>query len=173
MSEHILALDLSTQTGWAYGVIGATPRSGTVTLAKPGASHGEIGRGFLRWFLDFVTVNEVDTLFYEVPADPRFMGSKTTFKTARILIGLPFLLETAAGSRGINRIIETTVHDARKFFLGKSPRGGQGKDLVQAKCRALGWKFEDHNAADALCVWAQAADNRQRLLEQLNRKVFA
>lgn len=160
MSERILSLDITTLTGWAYGAVGEVPRAGAVRFAPSGASHGEIGRGFLRWFTDFIAVSPVDTLFYEVPLDPRWMGGKTNFSTARIVIGLPFLLETVASAKSINRIREVTVNDVRKVFIGKSPKKGEGKLLVQEKCRALGWKFADDNAADALALWAFACKNR-------------
>lgn len=148
----ILALDIASRTGWAFGRPGEYPLSGSVRLAPPGASNGAIGRGMLRWLTDFITVSKPDILYYEVPLDPRHMGSKTTFKTARILLGLPFLVETIAEARGIYRLREAGVQDVRKHFCG-TPRPKDKKAAVLARCRQLRWDPVDDNAADALALW--------------------
>lgn len=153
--ETILALDIATTTGWAFGRPGDIPRSGSVRLAPPGSSNGAIGRGMLRFLTDFISVEKPDQIYYEVPLDPRHMGAKTTFKTARILLGLPFLVETIAEARGIFRLREAGVQDVRKYFVG-TPRPKDKKAAVQTQCRVLGWKPVDDNAADALALWAFA-----------------
>lgn len=151
----ILALDVATRTGWAFGRPGELPLSGSVRLAPPGSSNGTIGRGLLRWMTDFLTVNQVDALYYEVPIDPRHMGAKTTFATARILLGLPFLVETIAEARGLFYLREARVQDVRKHFVGEA-RPKDRKGAVMARCRQLGWKPQDDNAGDALALWSFA-----------------
>lgn len=153
--KTILALDIATCTGFAFGKPGQTPRSGSIRLAKTGASNGEIGQGMLTWLVDFITVNKPDMIYYEVPLDPRHMGKSTTFKTARILLGLPFLVETIAQARGIFKMREAGVQDVRKFFVGQA-RPANKKEAVKARCRQLGWSAVDDNAADALGLWAFA-----------------
>lgn len=148
----ILSLDIATRAGWAFGRPGEYPRSGSVRLAPPGSSNGTIGRGMLRWLTDFITVNQPSMIYYEVPLDPRHMGKKTTFATARILLGLPFLVETVAEARGIFKLREAGVQDVRKHFCG-TPRPADKKAAVLARCRQLGWRPEDDNAADALALW--------------------
>lgn len=148
----ILALDIATRAGWAFARPGEYPLSGSVRLAPPGSSNGTIGRGMLRWLTDFITVNKPGMIYYEVPLDPRHMGRKTTFATARILLGLPFLVETIAEARGIFKLREAGVQDVRKHFCG-TPRPKDKKQAVLARCRQLGWKPEDDNAADALALW--------------------
>ena len=152
----ILALDLATATGWAYGAPGSVPRSGTIRFASPGATCGEVGCGLMRWLSDFLAVCLVSKVYFEAPFDPRHMGNKTNFNTTRILVGIPFLLETLLDAKGIMHVREVTVGDVRKHFLGKDRRGDEGKTQVQAKCRTLGWDFDSADAADALAVWSFA-----------------
>ena len=153
--KSILALDIASRTGWAFGVSGELPKSGSVRLAPSGSSNAAIGRGMLRWLTDFISVNPPDVIYYEVPLDPRHMGRKTTFATARILLGLPFLVETIAEARGIFKLREVGVQDVRKYFVGEA-RPKDKKSAVLARCRQLGWRAADDNAADALAVWAFA-----------------
>lgn len=156
----ILFLDIAGLLGWAYGRPGMAPRSGSIRVAKQGRSHGESGTTFMLWFTDFLKVNDVAALYYEAPLDPRFVGAKTNLSTSRLLLGLPFLLETLAHAKSVYPVREVTIHDARKHFIGRSPRGEQGKAEVQTMCRSLRWNFADDNAADALCGWSFACNHR-------------
>ena len=156
----ILFLDIAGKLGWAYGRPGQVPRAGSVLLAKSGRSHGETGSAFLVWFTDLLKISDVAALYFEAPLDPRFLGPKTNLSTSRILLGLPFLLETIAHARSIYPVREVSIHDARKHFIGRSPRGDQGKKEVQTMCRSLRWDFADDNAADALCGWSFACKHR-------------
>jgi len=153
---RILALDIATHFGWAYGIPGETPRGGAKRFAVAGASNGLIGRGCLNWFVEFLKVSPVDALYFEAPFDPRQMGDRTTFATARVLIGLPFLIETLAEAKSIFRVRECMVGDVRKHFTGRNARGDDGKASVQLQCRALGWSFSNDNEADAKAVWSYA-----------------
>lgn len=154
-SKTILALDIATNLGFAFGEPGSIPESGSIRLAPSGSSNGTIGRGLLRWLTAFITEHAPSMIYYEVPLDPRHMGPKTTFATARILLGLPFLVETVAEARGIFKLREVGVQDVRGFFVGQR-RPKDKKEAVLARCRLLGWKPDDDNAADALAVWAFA-----------------
>lgn len=153
--KKILALDIATRSGWAFGRPGEIPSSGSIRLAPSGSSNGAIGRGMLRWLTDFITVNNPDMIYYEVPLDPRHKGGQTTFATARILLGLPFLVETISEARGVFKLREAGVQDVRKYFVGQA-RPKDKKQAVIARCRELGWKAEDDNAADALALWSFA-----------------
>lgn len=154
-AEWILALDVATTTGWAYGQPGSVPRASTIRFAPEGADNGAVGCGAMRWLADFLKMNQVDAVYYEAPFDPRHMGDKTTFSTTRVLVGLPFLLDTLLSAKSI-KVREVLVADARKHFLGRGVRGEEGKKQVQARCRQLGWRFDSPDAADACAVWAFA-----------------
>ncbi|MDQ0510928.1 hypothetical protein [Ancylobacter amanitiformis] len=153
---RILALDIASQTGWAYGVPGEVPRAGTIRFASPGSSCGAVGRGMMRWFADFMKLCPVDALYFEAPFDPRKMGMRTNMNTSRILLGLVFLIETLAQAKGIGEIRETDISDVRKHFVGSNPPGEKGKLAVQQRCRHLGWRFDSEDAADSLAVWSYA-----------------
>jgi hypothetical protein len=148
----ILALDIATRTGWAYGQPGSLPRSGSVAFAPPGSNNGVVARGLILWLIDFLAVSPVSKLYYEVPLDPRFMGKKTNFNTARVLIGLPLVAEGICEMRGVYRRREVSVQDVRQHFLGVR-RPPDPKAAVMARCRQLRWNPVDHNAGDALALW--------------------
>ncbi|MFG1205606.1 hypothetical protein [Xanthobacter flavus] len=154
-AEWILALDVATTTGWAYGRPGEVPRASTKQFAPEGSDNGAVGCGAMRWLADFLKMNQVDAVYYEAPFDPRHMGNKTTFSTTRVLVGLPFLLDTLLSAKSI-KVREVLVADARKHFLGRGVRGDEGKKQVQTRCRQLGWRFDSPDAADACAVWAFA-----------------
>lgn len=152
----ILAMDIASQAGWAYGAPGTVPRAGTIRWAPPSSSNGKVGAGMVRWVLDFLRVNAVDAVYFEAPFDPRIMAGKTNFSTTRLLVGLPFLFEGLLEMKDIGRVREVTVADVRRHFLGSNPRGEEGKGRVQQRCRELGWRFDSPDAADALAVWSFA-----------------
>lgn len=150
--QSILALDIATRMGFAFGRPGETPVSGSIRLASGGSTNGAKGRGMTRWLIPFLREHKPDLIYYEVPIDPRHMGKKTTFATARILLGLPFLLETLAEEMGVFDLYEVGVQDVRKHFLGVA-RPKEKKAAVMARCRELGWPPVDDNAGDALALW--------------------
>lgn len=152
----ILAMDIASQAGWAYGAPGTVPRAGTVRWAPPSSSNGKVGAGMIRWVLDFLRMNPAEAVYFEAPFDPRIMARKTNFDTTRVLVGLPFLFESILNMKGVGRVREVTVGDARRHFLGRVRRDDDGKALVQQRCRELGWRFDSPDAADALAVWSFA-----------------
>lgn len=157
-SDAILALDAARVLGWAYGVPGETPIAGSVALASAGAGNGLVGKGLLIWMADFLTINPVGSIYIEAPIDPRHMGGRTSFDTARALIGIVYLIETIAETKNIFRVREGTLADVRKNFLGKQSnmKREDWKRATMARCAQLGWKYDGDNAADALSLWAYA-----------------
>lgn len=153
----ILGLDVASTTGWACGRPGDLPVSGTVRFAPAGSSHGKVGVEVMKWLRDIYAAYNFDMVYYEAPFDPRKMGMKTTMATSRMLLGIPFLLETLLYAKEVYRVREMTVSDVRKHFLGGiNPRGDAGKLAVQTRCRQIGWHFNSPDAADALAVWDAA-----------------
>ena len=92
---RVLALDLATTTGWAYGVPETKPEFGWLQFAKPGADRPVIYRAFRNWLEE--TWNERDAqpdlIVYESPAVPSMMAGKTNIDTTKLLIGLAEHLE--------------------------------------------------------------------------------
>jgi len=155
----ILTADVSRLLGWAYGPPGSIPRSGTVELAPQGANCGALGRGLIRWFVDFTTVNPVDALYIEAPRDPRHMGAKTSEAALRNMIGLIYVLESVAEMRGVFYRREVDVNKMRAHFIGK-PGVRMDRDAWKAaalrQCRILRWEVADDNAAEACGLWSYA-----------------
>lgn len=154
----LLTLDLATTMGWSAGPVGEIPRTGALRLAPPGASPGEVGRGFLRWFSDFRKLEpECRDCWFEAPFDPRHMGAKTNASTARILIGLAFAAEMLAEASGM-RVVEAHVNEVRKHILGHGRwKKDEAKPLIQAAMVERGIAFSDDNAADAAAIHVYAS----------------
>ena len=84
-------------------------------------------------------------------------GSTTTAVRNR-LAGLHGIVRGVAHLRGIYDIAEYSVSDIRRHFLGDHMiKREQAKHETIARCRQLGWKVEDDNAADAAALWSLAA----------------
>jgi hypothetical protein len=152
-SPPILALDLAMRSGWAVGVCDdARPRSGSVELARAGASMGAVFAACDQWlgaFLDVETA--IKLVVFEAPGDPRHFGPRRP-ETARILIGLAAIVEGLLYRRGGYDVREASVQAVRRHFLGGGQKGDP-KGLTIAACNRLGWAPVDHNAADALALW--------------------
>ncbi len=164
----ILALDLASSTGWACGIAGGKPVSGTLPLAKS-APHGERGAALLRWLNDFLKLERVTIAIIEKPLAPRVLVKiGATEATARLLYGLPFLAETVLSMRGVADIRYVAVQDIRDHFVGqrtfrddRDPLTGKkitsrkvGKAAVRRMCEMMGWKAETDDQADALAAWS-------------------
>lgn len=155
----ILALDIATSTGWAYGRPGETPRYGSQSwAAKAGetaADDGTVGAAATRWLHSFMTIDKPDLLIYEAPLGAGGRSSKgSSERTTRRLLGLTFLIETVGVLKGVpsSMICEANVQTVRKHFVGQA-RPADGKAAVMARCRQLGWAPRTHDEGDALALW--------------------
>lgn len=158
--KSILALDLASQTGWAYGRPGSEPQHGTIRFASVGATHEAIFCAALDWAYDKcediedegIDANTV-IIVWESPLQTSFKLGRTTNNTTTVLYGLPAVIGAVAYSRGIYDIRKADTRDVRMHFLGCSPKRVKAKPMVKAQCRAMGWKVSDDNEADALATW--------------------
>ena len=157
MNGGILALDLARQMGWAEGIPGETPTYGTHKLAPEGSEPMAVFGGALDFVARRMQATRYRMLIYEAPFDPRVMGFKTNVNTARILIGLPAIVEGVAYQMGHYNIREADVNEVRFFLLGAKPKKAEGKRLVADHLRMLGYEPQDDNASDALALWHFAA----------------
>lgn len=166
--QNMLTLDLATQTGWAEGVFGEPPRSGSVRLASAGATRAEVLAGAFRFLGERWKAWKPHVVVFEAPLAPSVMAGKTNFNTTRTLIALPGIVEALCVLKGIWSVREARVFDVRKFLLGANPPGAIGKKLVMQRMRELGHEPQDDNESDALALWYYAAalsdpDLRERL----------
>jgi hypothetical protein len=156
----ILALDLATTTGAAFGSPQDVPRSWTVDLGKGDARKFATA---LRMTRAMIYKLQPDVLAIEAP-----VGGP---KTSHFLVGLVACVVGTATEAGIE-VEQHNIASVRKHFLGYAPqmrdfKGSslqqkrQIKALVMNRCRALGWPVEDDNAADACALWDYSMSRRR------------
>lgn len=151
--KSILALDLASVTGWAFGAPGAVPSHGTIRFASPGASHEAIFAAAGNWIDARCMALEIDIVVWESPLQTSFKRGHTNTNTTTVLYGLPAVIGAIVYAHGIYDIRKADTRDIRQHFLGCSPKRTKAKSMVKAKCRALGWDVADDNEADALALW--------------------
>ncbi len=152
----VLCLDLSTRTGWAYGVAGAVPLSGVWELPNT----TDLGRRFAAFENELLdALAEMQPVLVSMEA-PLPASEQTHAYSAELQIGLAAIAECAC-YRWERRLFRRASSTVRAAVLGTArfPKG-EAKKAVMEWCRARGWRFPDHNAADALLLWAYETDIR-------------
>jgi Holliday junction resolvasome RuvABC endonuclease subunit len=152
----VLTLDLASIVGWAYGHKGERPSSGTWILR--GHQLGPRFVGFENELIRAIETYRPRLIVMEAPLPPTRQAS--TF-VARQQFGLAAYVEGEGCRAGID-VREMPFDTVRKAVLGRGRFGGtdQAKAAVLAWCRAQGWNPSDHNAADAIVLWAFATGIR-------------
>lgn len=172
MTGTILFLDLARTTGWCEGPINERPLSGTVRLAPEGAPPAAVFGGMLDFLATRLTALRYRMIVYEAPMDPRHL--KTNLNTARILLGLPAIVEAVAYQTGHFSVREANVNDVRRDLLGFIPRRAKGergqaqKSPVVEAVQARGFDPRDDNEADAIAGWLFAVAQLNK--RELNRR---
>lgn len=155
--KSLLALDLATRTGFAYGPPDGTPTSGTVVF------EGEIGRflgAFETWLISFIVANEPGLVVFESPILTR---TKTTPQTARRLMSLAGITQMICYQGNI-RCVEANLKSVKKFFAGNG--NAKKGEMIEAASR---WGFPDivwDDEADALGIWFYHVHKRAPALVQ-------
>ncbi len=157
MNGGFLVLDLATQLGWAEGIPGEKPAYGTHRLAPEGSEPMAIFGGMIDFLGRRLQAFRYKMVVYEAPLDPRFMGPRTNLNTARMLLGLPAIVEGVCYQCGVYNLREASVNDVRDHLLGYRPKKKEGKAHVMAHLRSLGYEPQDDNAGDALALWLYSA----------------
>lgn len=147
----ILALDVATSTGWAFGGPGDAPQYGVFSVPQTGADLGRFGVTFMAWLAAKCRDLRPREIIFEAPILPR----KTNITTVRKLHGLAFMVECVAISEAVP-CFEISNGEWRKQFLGAyypSPATSDalGRAVIAA-CRGMGWNPRDDNDADALGI---------------------
>lgn len=160
----ILALDLSTVTGWAYrSSPAAAPVYGRFELprkrGKKDHNTGEYLAAFRSHLRRLVEEYQPADVVFEAPIiverKDRFgRPVRQSVQSLRKLYSLAGLTEMFCADAGI-RCAEAKMQRARKHFVGHG-RPGSNRDEIKASiinaCRLRGWTPQDDNVADALCV---------------------
>ena len=152
----ILALDLASTVGWAYGPIvseGATPTCGAWILPNIGGIGAKCA-AFENELLDSISLFQPSHIVMEAALPAKAQSSQWSAEAA---IGLSCYAQGTAYRHDID-ISKISALTVRKVILGRGtfPKG-EAKDFVQAFCREQGWRFPTHDAADALVTWLYAS----------------
>lgn len=149
----VLALDLASVTGWAYGEPGGEPKHGTVRFASAGASHEAVFAKAMTWTKLMLPNKGITTVVWEAPMPTSFKRGQSNVNTTTLLYGLPAVIGAVVYSAGIFDIRKADTRDVRKHFIGCSPKRFEAKRMTMDMCRARGWQVADDNEADALATW--------------------
>lgn len=164
MQGGLLALDLATVSGWAYGRIPAVgPTALEVAANKPPQPASGVirvqsiqGLGhFLSEFEDrlgaLMDAKRPAGLIIEAPILPKLCNFETTCK----LMSLAGIAQLQAARRGIRWVKLVQPTSVKKSFAGS---GKAKKPDMMAACDARGWTYATHDEADALGVWVHGCE---------------
>lgn len=155
---NILALDIATQTGVAFGCSGADPECWSEDLGKGMSEDARFSKA-LSLTHNLIIKFDPDQIAVEAA-----IGGKNT---SHFLVGLLACVRGCA----FNRKVPLVVYHAssiRKHFVGKAltTRDFPGvstaaskraiKETVMKRCKMLGWTVPDDDAADAAALWDYA-----------------
>ena len=171
MTGGLLALDVATATGWAYGLPDARPQWGTFDASKRSAENGEILARFEGWIEGRLDEWQPAWVAFESPYVPRVAPTKVRVKgaviatlpapgvplnakVARRLYQLCGLVELACHRHAIE-VREATASSITQAFTGFAGwRGRDNKKKATVRmCEHYGWQVNDDDQADALALW--------------------
>lgn len=157
----ILALDLATCFGWAYGSAERGPTaSSSHRLPKTGEEIGSFLSAFRGCLDSMIRDLQPDEIFFESPI---LRGKGTTsLGTLRKLYSLAGMTELVALDHGLV-CREANISDICTHFLGKGyPRKREARKAATIeRCRSRGWQPKDDNHADALALLDYAFATKQ------------
>lgn len=157
---EILAIDLATHTGLAYGVPGTVPHLWSENFKRDGDLHDFYGN-LTAYIATFVRDNVVKMLAIEEPIAPSAMAGRSNHDTTMMTIaGFAIVIGIIKCKRIPYQPVR--VETWRKHFIGvgklrhienSGERRKEGKRLVEQRCKVLGWKPQNDNEADAAGIW--------------------
>lgn len=160
---RILALDIATRTGWAYGPAGEPPRSGAVKLRKPDDPLHVASSNVGYFIKDQRVLERIDMVVYEAPLDPQAkfqMVNKGGRAQNSASIILPFMImgviEFYCHFYGI-QCVASNRQTVLKHFTGQARWGNReaAKAAVISRAHALGLlpkESRDDDRADAIAI---------------------
>lgn len=146
--RSILALDLSTATGWAAGRPDGSPRFGTQRFPG-GEDLGRSLQAFEDWLVGMIAVEQPAVVVFEAPI---LNGGKTSLATARLLYCLAGLTELVCRKAQV-QCREANLMTVKKFWAGS---GRADKPAMIAAAKRYGFDVRNPDEADAVAVWAHA-----------------
>lgn len=151
----ILALDLATNTGFAFGKPDASPEFGSNVLPSTGDDVGRFLLAHEEFMHNLIDQAQPDLLLFESPvfypktgADGKLVVTQSK-ASLRKLYGLAGITEMVALKRKVD-CGEVDNQKAKKVFTGA---GGKKGDRIIGECHSRGWLVNNEDEADACCVW--------------------
>ncbi|MBR0682763.1 hypothetical protein GXW74_19885 [Roseomonas eburnea] len=148
MAGGVLALDLATRLGWAFGAPGRRAQCGVVHLV--GREPGAVFAACVDAVADLLDLHQPSRIVAEAPLP---VQAQTHGRTAEHQFGLHAVLLLLAYRRSLPAsLVRADV--ARRSVLGRARFGGrsEAKEAVMAWCRGNGFDPADDNAADAMVL---------------------
>lgn len=155
MEIRILALDIATVTGMAFGIPGGEPEYNFHRMATKDSTDDEAVAEMIRWLNGLFKQYQPTHFYREATLPSSGMGKKTTHATSTRLISLHRAAGGVATLLGIPRNKRRDVYPQthRKFFVGTA-RPENPKQATINRCKEMGWAPQDDNVADALAIWS-------------------
>lgn len=154
----VLALDLATKFGWAFGSGGEHPRSGSVALPIYRPRDARFA-AYSDWLADAITTFQPSRIVYEAPLPAPGVPNATNQETARILLGMAAITDLIAWRRDVP-CFDVNLSSVRAHFCNS---GRAKKPEVIRTCHLRGWSPADDNEADALAIWDYALSQKPKL----------
>ena len=163
---RVLALDCSTNVGWALFEGAGGPVRFSTWRAPKSFLQAEYGRSFValeEWLNDMISVHAPDVVAFEAPITPfaGFVEQRSSLDIVRLLIGLATVVELVA-TRARLRCIEVPVPTAKKRVCGTGR--ATKRDMINAVVN-LGHLVEDDHQADAIAVALATYDHLGAAIE--------
>lgn len=148
----LLALDLATKTGWAFGPAGQRPRSGVLDLGRE-ESHARRASRLFEFVHDKLALGTAAIGFEQVLLWARRGRVERTELALKLAGAVELAVQAMPAPRA--RICPLNVATVTKFWTGRGRYLGRG-DRKRAMVRAAEWRGfspADDNEADALALW--------------------
>jgi Holliday junction resolvasome RuvABC endonuclease subunit len=153
-SQKLLALDLATKLGFAFGHIDDEPIFGSFSLPRTQSDVGRFLSAYNEWLMVILEKYQPEIVVME--ANMPHGGAMTTLKTTQKLANLNGHTEWVCFERKIN-CFEVPAATWKKTFCGTGRISKKTKPYpVTVKCNERGWFPHDDNEADALGIWTHA-----------------
>jgi len=151
--RNLLALDVASQTGWAYGPPNQIPTFGTVDFNAEGKDYSARMGCATSWISRFLKAHPVDQIGMEDsffrPTKPGQSGDK--LNTVQLLMGYQGAISGAAYVVGGHKLLRYKPSEIDVSFLGKRSTGGRNarKKAIWDVCRWEKYPVKTQDEADA------------------------
>lgn len=149
MRYAILALDIATTTGWAFGEPDTEPEWGSASFPKRKFKGLGARLNAYQSFVRGLIINLGPTVI--VMEKPFINRKKPNLHTSRLSLTQCGIVEMAADDLGDIPIYEVDNNKWKMTFIGHARSKDIKADCIH-KCRQHGWDVDEENEADALGV---------------------